>query len=97
MSRSIRLHPKARADLQGIWRYMSEHWGVEQADTYNGEIEAALLRVAENPALGAPRNYLHQGLRKAAVRSHCIYYLFDKEIVNVVRILHNRMDVGAAL
>lgn len=96
MSRSIRLHPKARADLQGIWRYTSEHWGAEQADSYNGEIEAALLKVAENPALGSPREHVRAGLRKVTVATHAIYYFHDSKIVRVSRILHGSMDADAA-
>ena len=97
MSRAIRLRPLARTDLQGIWRFTLDQWGAEQAETYAGAIDNEFRKLADNPRLGSDQSSLHPGLRKSTVGSHCIYYLFDDHMIDVVRILHNRRDVAAAL
>jgi toxin ParE1/3/4 len=49
---TVRLTPAARHDLSSIWDYTAERWDVSQAETYIGELRAAIERVAEQPERG---------------------------------------------
>ena len=38
----LRLSPAAERDLEGIWRYTAERWGVAQAEHYIDLLYAAM-------------------------------------------------------
>lgn len=97
MSREIIFRPVALRDLAEIWDYSEQNWGSTQADEYVRDIHAMLAKVAENPALGSPREHVRPGLRKITAASHAIYYFHDNKTVRVSRILHSSMDAGTAL
>jgi toxin ParE1/3/4 len=44
-----RLSPKAQRDLDGIFDYTVERWGLPQAERYTDLIEAACARLTEIP------------------------------------------------
>jgi toxin ParE1/3/4 len=47
-----RLSPLAAADLDDIFDYMLERWGVKQAQTYLLQVEDAVGAVAATPTTG---------------------------------------------
>jgi toxin ParE1/3/4 len=90
------LSPAAVADLQQIWDYTYERWGDAQAEQYTREIQRAIERVADNPLIGRTCDNVRAGYRKHAVGSHALYYRIvdvDVDMIDVVRVLHQRMDV----
>jgi toxin ParE1/3/4 len=91
MSRFV-LSPRARADLDGIWSYTAQRWGVDQAERYLRRIADAVDLVAETPALGRNCDYIRQGYQKYPVGSHVLFYRQVEDAVDVVRILHQNMD-----
>ena len=48
------LSPAAQADIDQIWDYSFDRWGVEQADDYLRELQRTIERTAANPAIGRP-------------------------------------------
>ena len=93
MSRYL-LSPAARADLEDVWDYTCERWNADQAQVYVREIQHAIERIADSPMIGRACDDVRPGYRKDAVGSHVLYYrLISGEIIDVVRILHQRMDV----
>ncbi len=93
MSRYV-LSPAAVADLENIWDYTCERWGDAQAEEYTREIQRAIARVVDNPMIGRACDDVRAGYRKHAVGSHMLYYrIADVDVIDVVRILHQRMDV----
>lgn len=97
MSRYL-LSPAARADLEQIWDYTHEHWGVEQAEAYLSELVRAMQRASANPVIGRACDDIRPGYRKLPVGSHVVFYrTTDEGAVDVVRILHRRMDVDRHL
>lgn len=98
MSRSFVLSPAARADLEDIWDYTRERWGDDQAEAYVREIQRAIERVVDRPLIGRSCDDVRQGYRTHAVGSHTLYYRIARDdLIDVVRILHNRMDVDRHL
>lgn len=95
--RRIVLSPAAVADLTHIWDFTAERWDVEQADEYLREIERALGRVADNPLIGRACDEIRSGYRRHSVGSHSLYYRYTGDDVDIVRVLHHRMDVDRAL
>ncbi|WP_106638878.1 type II toxin-antitoxin system RelE/ParE family toxin [Allosphingosinicella vermicomposti] len=95
--RNLLIRPLAEADLIGIWRYTAGQWGEAQADTYLDEIDAILQHIKSNPLIGSDCGDVRPGYRKAAAGSHRIFYRCDAETVEVVRILHARMDVDGQI
>ena len=87
-----RLRPKAEADLEDIWRYSASHWSDRQADSYIEAVLDALDLLAKEPLRGRPADF-RQGYRKHPVRSHFIFYRQYGSQIDVVRILHQRMNV----
>lgn len=87
-----RLTPAAQRDLSSIWDYTEEHWDVLQAETYINEIRAAIERVAEEPARGRTCDDIREGYRRYGIGSHLLFYVERAGGVDVIRILHQRMD-----
>jgi toxin ParE1/3/4 len=91
MSRVV-LSPRAKADLGEIWDYTLIRWGVDQAEKYLRELWRELERLAENPAVAVDIGNVRTGYRKFRVGSHVAFFRTTATGIDVVRILHQRMD-----
>ncbi len=93
------LSPAAQADLEQIWDYTSQRWNDDQADAYVRVIQHAVELVANNPLIGGSCDEVRAGYRRHTAGSHTPYYRVGAggEPVDVVRILHKRMDVDRHL
>jgi toxin ParE1/3/4 len=88
------LSPAAQADLGQIWDYTHDRWGVDQAEEYLRELQRAIERAAANPRIGRACDEIRPGYRKLAAGSHTLFYQVTAEgVIDVVRVLHQRMDV----
>ena len=92
------LSPAAQIDLDQIWDYSAVMWGDEQAARYVLGIRDACRALADGRRKGRPIDAIRPGYRKLAVASHFLFYRITKiGQIDVVRILHQRMDVKAHL
>lgn len=92
------LSPAAQADLSEIWDYTARNWNTEQADRYILAIRDACAALADGSRAGRAIDDIRAGYRKLAVQSHFLFYrVTDVALIDVVRILHQRMDVAAHL
>jgi len=91
------LRPAARADLQDVARYTETTWGRRQRDVYLTAIDAKLRALAAKPKIGKPRDAVRTGYRSSRVGAHVIFHREVPEGNEVVRILHQRMDVRRQL
>jgi toxin ParE1/3/4 len=87
-----RLTPAAERDLEDIWTYTVQNWGVEQADLYADSLTAAFAELAQSPKLAPSCDHIRPGYRRRSVERHMIYFRITDYGVAVVRILHDRMD-----
>ncbi|MGL5867343.1 MAG: type II toxin-antitoxin system RelE/ParE family toxin [Dermatophilaceae bacterium] len=69
-----------------------QRWDTAQAETYLSEIEIAIEHTAADPARGRPCDEVRPGYRRYAIGSHLVYYRATPDSVDVIRILHQRMD-----
>jgi toxin ParE1/3/4 len=86
------LSPRALADLDEIWDYSVENWGAEQAERYIGEIRKAIETLERDPRRGRSCDEVRPGYRKYPAGSHVIFFRLAEEKIDVIRILHQRMD-----
>lgn len=97
MSRYV-LSPAARVDVEQIWDYTCDRWDDKQAEKYVREIQRAIDRVVDSPEIGRACDEVRPGYRKHAVGAHTLYYrIAGVDVIDVVRILHQRMDVDRHL
>ena len=90
--RSYRLSPAAQRDLSEIWDFTEERWSVGQAEKYLDEIRAAIERIAADPARGRVCDEIREGYHRYGIGSHLVFYVVTAGTVDVIRILHQRMD-----
>lgn len=87
-----RLSPRAQRDLDGIFDYTVEQWGLPQAQRYTDLIEAACARLAETPHQSQDCAIIRPGYRRRSVEQHVIYFRQTRQGIAIIRILHQRMD-----
>lgn len=99
MSKSkYRISKRAIEELNDIWSYTYQQWSKEQADRYYDLIIGEIEFVADNYMAGRSVEHIRKGYRVTQVKSHLIFYRkLKNDIVEVVRILHQRMDVKKRL
>jgi toxin ParE1/3/4 len=92
------LSPAAQADLSKIWDYSTRNWGGEQADRYILGIRRACEALADGRRQGRAIDDIRPGYRKLAVASHFLFYrITNAGLIDVIRILHQRMDIASRL
>jgi toxin ParE1/3/4 len=97
MSADYRLSPLAEADLEDIWRYTFENWSSDQADRYIRNLIEAFEDLAARRRPGRSAQDIRDGYLKQLVGSHVIYFRRRDDGIDVIRILHGRMDVARHL
>lgn len=90
--RQNRLTPAAVADLSSIWDFTEGRWDSRQAEIDVSEVRAAIERISADPERGRACDEIRDGYRRYSIGSHRIYYLTDAPTVDVIRILHQRVD-----
>ena len=90
-SAEYRLTPEARRDLEAIWLYTLEEWGLEQANRYTDELADGFAQLAVGPQPGTACDHIRTGYRRSRVGRHVVYYRTTDFGIAVVRILHDRM------
>lgn len=86
-----RLSPEAQRDLEAIWLYTLEEWGLEQANRYTDELTHVFAQLAVSPQLGAACDHIRNGYSRSRVGRHVVYYRMTDYGIAVIRILHDRM------
>ena len=87
------LSPKAKADLSDIWDYTYTEWGVDQAEKYVRELWAVMQDQTKDLTKSVDIGDVRKGYRKVRSGSHVIFFRAPKAgVVDVVRILHQKMD-----
>jgi toxin ParE1/3/4 len=94
---SFRLTERAKADLHSIGRYTQATWGHEQRNNYLARLDACFHLLAREPQRGRACDDIRPGYRKYHVGRHLIFYREFPEGVEIIRILHDRMDIEAHL
>jgi len=92
---NYRISHKAKIDLEDIWFYTFENWSLNQADSYISTIFKTIKRISKNPQSGQDYSHIRKGYLRIRSQKHFIFYKINrsKECVDIIRILHERMDL----
>lgn len=89
-----KLTNKAVDDLARIWNYTFDYWSENQADKYYLMLLENCKEVANNPEFGKNYSDVTENLLGFKAGSHIIFYRKIDEIeVEIIRILHEQMDL----
>jgi toxin ParE1/3/4 len=85
---------KAVDDLATIWDYTYDEWSESQADKYYLLLLNSCQEIAENPSLGKKYDNVTEKLLGFKSNQHIIFYqIISNKEVEIIRILHGRMDL----
>ncbi|MDG2448309.1 MAG: type II toxin-antitoxin system RelE/ParE family toxin [Saprospiraceae bacterium] len=87
------LSPLAQEDLENIWIYTATIWDIDQAEKYFDLLMDGITVIREEILIGRSIEYVKAGYRSFVCESHLIIYRIDKDFIDIVRILNQRMDV----
>ena len=91
---SFTLTNLAKADLKEIGLYTQKRWGREQRNLCLSMLDASFQQLAANPLVGKDCSDIRNGYRKLSAGSHVIFYRQNfVDSIEIVRILHGRMDI----
>ncbi len=93
----FRLSAKSLEDLKSIGRFTLKSWGREQRNIYLSKPDESFHRLAEQPHLGNARDDIRKGYRVYHVGRHLVFYRQKSTCIEIIRILHDRMDVETHL
>lgn len=88
---ALRFSRRAESDLLSIAKYTLRSWGQAQTARYLDDLELCCQKLAANPQLGRPCDYIRPGLRRHEHGSHVLLYRRHRDGILVSRILHQRM------
>lgn len=92
MSGGYVLSPRAQRDLDEIWDHTAKVWGIDQAELYTRQLWRHIQAVAAQPTIGRPCPEIRGGYHKFPSGSHVLFYRPIDGGIDIVRILHERMD-----
>lgn len=91
--RTIIFREAALSDLEEIWLYTLNTWSSEQADRYHDLIIKEVAFLAKKPQAGKNMHSLRPGYFSSKVKSHFIFYKYTQTEIEIVRIIHESMDI----
>lgn len=91
---NYKLTNKAVEDLAKIWDYTFEVWSKRQADKYYEMLIWNCQEIANNPSFGKKYEGITQNLMGFKANRHIIFYRnTNEEFIEIIRILHESMDL----
>ena len=92
-NKGYQLSTAADHDLEEIFDYTVEEFGLDQAIKYVSEFEPVFEQLVKNPEMGRNRNEIKAGLRSFPKESHIVFYRILHDHIWIVRILHGSRDI----
>ena len=90
----LTLRQEAIDDLNDICNYTKTLWSETQAEKYYQTIKSSCKLISENPNIGKSYNEISRHLFGIKTGKHIIFYSILSGVeIEVIRILHERMDL----
>lgn len=89
--RRLRVSRLAQQDLVEIGSFTLEAFGERQADAYLRQLDRRMRQLVRRPESGRPCDAIRSGYWRASEGRHVIFYVFSKQSLDVIRVLHERM------
>lgn len=87
------MRPAAVRDLDAIADHTLAEWGEAQRNAYVSRLLDAFDQIGEMPEIGRLRPGMSRPWRGYPVSRHIVFYLLIDDAVDIVRILHQTMDL----
>lgn len=85
---------KAVEDITDIWNYSFETWSEKQADLYYQMLIESFEEIVLNPEVGKNYQDIRADLLGLRVNKHIVFYrVISSEVIEITRVLHERMDI----
>lgn len=85
---------KAKSDLKDIAVYTQNTWGKRQRNNYLTMLDKSFYALATDHSKGRDCGEIRSSYRKQQVGKHIIFYReINSRLIEIVRILHERMDI----
>jgi toxin ParE1/3/4 len=91
--RSVSIADQVEDDLDDIYTYSIENWGIKRAREYLMALRTAMYALRDPSILGHKHPDLPKYYRVYSVKSHLLVYTQNTESVTILRILHQRMNI----
>jgi toxin ParE1/3/4 len=93
MTATYVIRQQVEQDLEEIWLYSMQQWGVKQADSYVGSLLFRFSWLAENPYAGKHREDIKMGYYCFPEGRHLVFYKLTDTGIDIIGIPHQRMDI----
>ena len=93
MTSNYSIRALAQGNLEEIWLYTYEKWGLEQADHYLNLLLTRFDWLAENPLVGRKRDDIKTSYYCLPEGMHLIFYTISDDGIEIIDIPHQSMDV----
>jgi len=93
MTSTYSIRALARTDLEEIWLFTFEEWGLEQADTYLNSLFSRFEWLSRNPYTGKDREDIKNGYYCFPEGMHLVFYTMTESGIDIIGIPHQNMDV----
>jgi toxin ParE1/3/4 len=88
--------PRTQADLEAILEEL-ESKSPRAAERFAASVDRKCAALGSTPELGRVREDILPGLRSTLVGKYVLFYRIRGEVVEVLRLLHGRRDLGRIL
>ncbi|KKB11825.1 hypothetical protein VE25_10670 [Devosia geojensis] len=92
MRRRVRRSAATKRDQSDIWWYIAER-NVTAADAILERLDEAVTMLSEYPDAGRARPELGPEVRYFPVEHYLVFYRYQDNVVDVLRILHAARDI----
>ena len=97
MTKRYRITQKAKSDLYSIAQYSARAWGNKQKNLYISKLKKRIEWLSKNPKVGKNRAEIQSDVYSYPEGEHVIFFTIDDAYIEIIGILHNRMDVASNL
>jgi len=91
--KKIVFSPESIEDLEDIWFYIAQD-SPSRADTFLDKLQIFCREsLAAFPEIGTGRDYLDEGVLAFPFKNYMVYYRYNREQTEILRILHGSRDM----
>lgn len=92
MTSTYSIRASARTDLEEIWLFTFEEWGLEQADKYLNSMFSRFEWLSRNPYTSKDREDIKNGYYCFPEGMHLVFYTMTESGIDIIGIPHQNMD-----
>ncbi len=90
---NYQLRKEAQFDLEDIFDYSEDNFGLDIAIKYLNELENTFFNLYDHPHLGKDRSEIKFGVYSLVHKEHLILYKITETKIDILRVLHQSRDL----